>query len=139
MPMSKWTNEQRYLAQSSMVRDALAAPDHSLERLLTLMREKGEAALYLAGTRLDNDFCFGSGDLGMLLSALPEDGAKAGEPGYHPGSTEVYITFQGSLILECLEDKEVVPKQSGNNSVVVLPPGQCHRVKSALQTKAASL
>src|ERR1043165_2948755 len=136
MPMSKWTNEQRYLAQSSMVRDALAAPDHSLERLLTLMREKGEAALYLSGTRLDNDFCFGSEDLGMLLSTLPEDGAKAGEPGYHPGSAEVYITFQGSVALECLEDGIVVSKRSGDNVVVVLPPGQCHRVKAATETHA---
>lgn len=139
MQIGKWENSERYNKQSDLIRQALAALDHSLEALLQSMRSSGEAALYLSGGRLDNDFCFGSGDLGLLLSVLPEDGAKAGEPGYHPGSAEVYVTFQGSLTLQRLQDGQVEEKIASHNEVVVLPPGQCHRVRNGTQSRAASL
>lgn len=68
------------------------------------MRTKGESAIYLCGTCLDNDYGFGSNDIGTAISALPEDGDKAAEPCFHPGSTEVYIIFQGSLCIETLNN-----------------------------------
>jgi mannose-6-phosphate isomerase-like protein (cupin superfamily) len=75
----------------------------------------------------------------VLLSLLPEDGRKAAEPGYHPGSTEVYVTFQGSLVMECLVDGDVRDTTVVTNDVLILPPGQCHRVRHDRHGRAASL
>jgi len=119
---------ERYAPRSDIVRQALATLTHSLDELLSLMRRLGLAALYFFGTRLDHECCFGGDDVGMLLSVLPQD-AHAAEPGYHPGSTEVYITFQGRLVIECLENGQVRDKTVGGNEVLVIPPGQCHRVR----------
>jgi mannose-6-phosphate isomerase-like protein (cupin superfamily) len=138
MSITKWDDGERYAGQSEIIRRAVATPDHSLDKLLRLMRETGQGAVYLSGTRLDNDFCFGSNDVGVLLSVLPQD-AHAHIPGYHPGSTEIYITFQGSLVMECLENGEVRDKTVGANEVLVLPPGQCHRVREDGQCEAASV
>jgi len=139
MSIHKWSDEERYASQSESVKKALDSEEHSLNELLDLMREKGEAALYLAGSRLDNDFGFGSQDIGWLLTVMPEDGEKASVPGYHPGSTEVFVTFQGELTVECLEDGEVVEKPLSRGEVLVLPPGQCHRVQPDPEKVAASL
>jgi hypothetical protein len=135
----KWDNEPAYTAQTDILRRALANPAHSLDGLLELMRWSGNGAVYLAGTRLDNDYCFGSTDVGILLSILPEDGCKAAEPGYHPGSTEVYVTFQGSLVMEYLDAGEVRARTVSADDVLVLPPGRCHRVRYDPQRRAASL
>jgi len=135
----KWDKAEKYATQSDIVRQALATPTHSLDELLCLMRRSGQAAVYLAGTRLDNDNCFGSDDVGMLFSVLPQDAQKAAEPGYHPGSTEVYVTFQGGLVMECLQDGQVRAKTVNANEVLVLPPGQCHRVCYDAQREAASV
>ena len=137
--MEKWSNHERYQRQSELVRSALASEQHSLEVLLKSMREQDEAALYLCGSRLDNEFCFGSRDVGMLLSVLPEDARKAAEPGYHPGSTEVYITFQGELDIEYLDDGVLQTRHVGAPDVAILPPGQCHRIRSEPDRQAASL
>jgi mannose-6-phosphate isomerase-like protein (cupin superfamily) len=135
----EWDKPEKYAAQSDIVSQALATPTHSLNELLRLMRRSGQTAVYLSGTRLDNGHCFGSDDVGMLFSVLPEDSQKAAEPGYHPGSTEVYVTFQGSLIMECLEDGQVTARTVGANEVLVLPAGQCHRVRFDRQGEAASV
>ena len=100
----KWPNTQpsgekraeaqrHYNRQSEIIRQTLNTANPSLNTLIDLMRTRGEAAMYLAGTRLDSDFCFGSNDVGLVISALPHDGVKASKPGYHPGSTEVYVVF----------------------------------------------
>ena len=122
-----------------MVQQALATADHSLDGLLGLMRRTGEAALYLCGSRVDNATCFGSEDVGFLLSVLPQDAAKAAVPGFHPGSTEVYVTFQGRLAMQCLENQRVVEKSVAHNDVLILPPGQCHRVRYDAGAASASL
>jgi mannose-6-phosphate isomerase-like protein (cupin superfamily) len=139
MNITKWDKADKYAAQTDIVKQALATPEHSLNELLALMRRTGQAAVYLCGSRLDNDYCFGSEDVGMLLSVLPEDARKAAEPGYHPGSTEVYVTFQGSLVMECLENGRVEERPVDENNALVLPAGQCHRVRYDGQHKAASL
>jgi mannose-6-phosphate isomerase-like protein (cupin superfamily) len=138
MNIAKWENADRYARQTEVVKQALATSDHSIDQLFRLMRQTGEAAIYLSGTRLDSDFCFGSREVGILLSVLPED-THAFTPGYHPGSTEVYITFQGGLVMECLEEGTVVHKTVEANHVLILPSGQCHRVRSAGQGEAASV
>ena len=137
MEIKKWDRSDKYDGQSEIVKRALATPDHSVDELLRLMRKSGQGSVYLSGTRLDHDFCFGSTDLGILLSVLPED-AHAFTPGYHPGSSEVYITFQGSLVVECLEDGRVRDKVAGAE-VLIIPAGQCHRVRHDIQREAASL
>lgn len=139
MTIKKWENASGYAEQSDILKRTLANPAHSLDELLDLMRGSGHGALYIAGTRLDNEYCLGSTDLGMLLSILPEDGQKAAEPGYHPGSTEVYVTFQGSLVMEYLEDGQVREAIVETNQVLTLPPGQCHRVRYEPHRQAASL
>lgn len=139
MKIKKWDKADQYAAQSDIISQALATPTHSLDGLLGLMRRSGQTAVYLSGTRIDNDYCFGSTDVGMLLSILPQDAQKAAEPGYHPGSTEVYVTFQGSLVVECLEDGRVRDQTTGANDVLVIPPGECHRVRYDARRQAASL
>jgi hypothetical protein len=133
-------DRESHAAQSALVSSALADPDHSLEALLRLMAANGRPAIYLLGSRLDNDFCLGSDELGALLSVLPADGDKAGVPGYHPGSTEIYTTFRGQLTMACLDaDRRAVQDRiSTQSEIVVLPPGQCHRVRNASMTRAAS-
>jgi len=140
----KWTkvagcDETHYELQTQMISDALAMPEHDLNQLLELMRMQGETAVYLSGTRLDSDFCFGSNDLGVAISVLPEDGAKAAVPGYHPGSTEVYVVFQGALVMQLLDQNRVYTQGCKQFDVVVIKPGQCHRVRNELTNKAASL
>jgi mannose-6-phosphate isomerase-like protein (cupin superfamily) len=129
MAITKWNDEESYAGQTGIVKQALESPDHSLNSLLAMMRSSGQAAVYFSGTRLDHDHCFGSEDAGLLLSVLPEDGEKAAKPGYHPGSTEVYVTFQGSLIVEYLENRKVNEIEVGPAPALILPPGQCHRVR----------
>ncbi|MEN8133255.1 MAG: hypothetical protein ABFS45_24380, partial [Pseudomonadota bacterium] len=104
----KWTStadngKKHYDRQTKLIKEALATPEHSLNTLLEHMRVEGEATIYLCGTRLDSDYGLGSNDLGTAVSILPEDRLKAAVPGYHPGSTEVYVIFQGSLIMELLD------------------------------------
>jgi mannose-6-phosphate isomerase-like protein (cupin superfamily) len=135
----KWGNTAAYAAQSEIMKRALAEPDHSLDSLLHWMRHSRQAKVYLSGRRVDNDSCFGSDDVGVLLSVLPEDGEKAGVPGYHPGSAEVYATFQGSLLMDCLEGGQVASRTVSASEVLVLPPGQCHRVSAAAKSHAASM
>ena len=139
MPIAKWDRPDDYAAQSDIVKHALATGQHSLNELLRRMRNSGQTSLYLAGSRLDNDYCFGSEDIGVLLSVLPEDARKAAEPGYHPGSTEVYVPFQGNLLMEFLEGAEVVDKAVGEHGVLVVPSAQCHRVRRDESRQAASL
>lgn len=139
MKISKWEKTGGYALQSDIVRRALSTPEHSVEELVRLMRQAGQGAVYLAGSRLDHDYCFGSTDIGMLFSVLPEDAEKAAEPGYHPGSTEVYVTFEGSLVVEYLEAGRVCEKTLACGEVIVLPGGQCHRVRHDAERKAASL
>jgi hypothetical protein len=136
--ITKWKNEQKYQTQTEIVDQALNSSDHLIDTLLNLMRQTDQPAVYLSGTRLDSDHCFGSLDVGVLFSVLPED-KHAPTPGYHPGSTEVYVTFQGSLVMECIEDGEVVDKTSSANDVLILPAGQCHRVRPDLNLRAASV
>jgi hypothetical protein len=126
-----------YEVQSEILDEAKS--EQSLDCLLLLMRHRQEAAIYLSGTRLDNDHCLGSHNIGMLLSVMPEDGTKAAIPGYHPGSTEVYVTFQGEVTLEVLEQGSLLRKTANASSVVVLPPGQCHRVRIEPGRPATSL
>lgn len=143
-PDTKKTDEEKveaqghYDEQSTIIKEACGTGNHSLNRLIELMRERGESAIYLCGTRLDSDYCFGSDDLGTAISALPQDGEKAAEPGFHPGSTEVYVIFQGSLVMEFLEDGHLSTQNCGQFDVVVIPPGQCHRVRNELEREAAS-
>lgn len=134
----KWKEEKRYETQTKILKQALDADGHRLDELLRLMREEGESCIYLCGGRLDNDYSFGSKDLGLAISVLPEDGEKAAEPGYHPGSTEVYVVFQGSLILELLDQGVVKTEAIGQFNVKVIPPGQCHRVRNEPDRGAAS-
>jgi mannose-6-phosphate isomerase-like protein (cupin superfamily) len=137
--MSRWENEDRYERQSDIVREAIAKGAGSLGALLRGMRESGESAVYFCGSRRDHDLCFESDEVGWLVTALPEDGPKAATPGYHPGSTETYIPFQGRLTMEILDDGEVRSREIRRNEVLVLPPGQCHRVRLDPEQEAASL
>lgn len=139
----KWTAAREdgtphYDQQSKIIKEALAHPTHSLNRLLALMRSEDESALYLCGTRLDSEYAFGSGDLGTAISVLPEDGPKAAIPGYHPGSTEIYIIFQGGLTIESLEDGGLETAGLAQYEVSVIPPGRCHRVRHDPRREAAS-
>jgi mannose-6-phosphate isomerase-like protein (cupin superfamily) len=137
--MQKWTEEERYEKQSELIRKALVSEGHALDTLLEGMRESGESAVYLCGSRLDHDFCFGSEDVGVLLSVLPEDSAKAAVPGCHPGSTEAYVTFQGHLTIEYLDHGRLETRDVEQYETVVLPPGQCHRIQPNLGRRAASI
>ena len=138
MAITQWEVFERYAVQTEIVRQSLAHPEHSLQNLINLMRSTGEAAVYFSGTRLDSDYCFGSEEVGLVLSVLPEDGLKAAQPGYHPGSMEVYVTFQGSLTMEYLDEGEVIVTEVKPNIALILPPGQCHRVCNN-GTEAASV
>ena len=140
----RWTavnddGEMRYEVQTRLIRDALAAPDQGLRQLLAAMRAAGESCLYLAGGRLDNAFAFGSTDLGLAISVLPEDGPKAATPAYHPGSTEIYVLIEGELVLESLDDGIVRSRVCRQYEIAVIPPGQCHRVRRQPETQTASL
>ena len=139
MSITIWDRTDHYDAQSRMVRDTLATNDHALDGLLDLMRRSGEAALYLCGSRVDHAHCLGSEDVGLLLSVLPQDAAKAAVPGFHPGSTEVYVTFQGRLAMQCLEHPRVVEKSVAQHEVLMIPPGQCHRVRYDAAAASASV
>jgi hypothetical protein len=128
-----------YDKQSDIVSAALKHPGQPLNELLRLMRHNGMGSLYLAGRRLDSQFSFGSDEVGLAVSALPEDGLKAAVPGYHPGSTEVYVVFQGSLVLELLSGSSVKDVLCTQYTAQVIPPGVCHRVRLQPDTTASSL
>jgi mannose-6-phosphate isomerase-like protein (cupin superfamily) len=137
---AKWTDETRYRIQTDLIRAALSTDGHELDALLAGMEASAhEGAIYLCGSRLDNDYCFGSDDLGLLICKLPRGGAKAGIPGYHPGSTEVWIIVQGNLTLGWLDKGTLQSRRCTRSDVVVISPGQCHRVLDAPHREAASL
>jgi mannose-6-phosphate isomerase-like protein (cupin superfamily) len=137
---AKWNDETRYRVQTDLIRAALGTDGHELDALLAGMEaSKNEGTIYLCGRRLDNEYCFGSDDLGLLISKLPKGGAKAGIPGYHPGSTETWVILQGGLTLGWLDQGELRSKSYSRSDVVVIPPGQCHRVDDAFGREAASL
>ena len=140
----RWTavnadGEMRYEVQTRLIGDVLAAPGQALRQLLASMRSAAEPCLYLAGSRLDNGFAFGSQDIGLAISVLPEDGLKASTPAYHPGSTEIYVLIEGELVLESLEDGVVRQRTCRQHEIAVVPPGQCHRVRRQPGKQAASL
>ena len=129
--------KEEYNRRTSIISETLSG-DHALDTLLSLMREKRESALYTCGKWKAHDYCLVSSDLAVAISVLPEDGPKAAKPGYHPGSTEVYIIFKGSLILESLEDGFLKDECLGQFDVKVILPGKCHRVRNELGREAAS-
>ncbi|HNB52390.1 MAG TPA: GNAT family N-acetyltransferase [Anaerolineales bacterium] len=138
-PLPQTGTGRAYPAQTALFRHTLATPDHALDTLLAQMRQTGQSALYLTGTRLDHAYGFVSGDVGILLSVLPEDAEKAAVPGYHPGSAETYFPFQGNLIVEYLEAGQVTEKEIRQYDHHTFAPGQCHRVRPADPPHAASL
>jgi GNAT superfamily N-acetyltransferase len=138
-PLPKTATGAAYHAQTTLLRQTLATPDHALDTLLAHMRQTGQSAVYLSGTRLDHAYGFVSGDVGLLLSVLPEDAEKAAVPGYHPGSAETYFPFQGTIIAEFLEAGQVVEKEIRQYERHTFAPGQCHRIRPAIPPQAASL
>ena len=130
--------QRHYDAQTEIIEKTLGSPHSRLSELLKHMRANGEAAVYLCGTRLDSKYGFGSNDLSYAISVLPRDGPKAAEPGYHPGSTEVYVVFQGSLVMDIVKQGYLETQNCGQFDVLVLPPGQCHRVRFEVERPAAS-
>ena len=114
----------------------------SLDKLISLMKKENEAALYLCGKLLDDTRPHGcylvSDDLGFLFSTLPEDGTKAAKPGYHPGSTEIYVIFNGSLVIESLENGDFKEENLEKYYVKTIPPRVCHRVRKQPGKQAAS-
>lgn len=87
----KW----RHDSVTKIVRDVLAPESHCLSDLVDCARRGEESFFYLARTRIDRAFGFGSNEGAIGLSVLPQEGAEAGVPGLHPGSSEVYVVFQG--------------------------------------------
>lgn len=138
MKFKKQTDSDRYAVQTKILGAALATSGHSLDQLLAGMKEAGVPSLYLSGTRVDNDYCFGSVDLGFLFSVLPEDGPKAAVPGYHPHGVEVYVTFKGSLVLETLEEGRVTEHHVDAGAPCVIPRGRCHRVQFDTMRESSS-
>ena len=140
---SKWDKKRpdgrkHYDVQSEIVRKALE--ENSLDKLMELMRKDGEeSSIYLSGTRIDNGSCFGSDDLGIVISVLPQDGKKASVPGYHPGSTEIYILIQGDFVFEFLSNGTVKKENLYQYYVRIIPPGECHRVRLNKNCTASSL
>lgn len=137
---AKWNDEARYRAQTDLIRAALSTDGHELDALLAGMEaSKNEGTIYLCGRRLDNEYCFGSDDLGLLISKLPKGGAKAGVPGYHPRSTETWVILQGALTLGSLDEGVLRRRSYRRSDVAVIPPGRCHRVLDAYGQEAAAL
>jgi hypothetical protein len=128
-----------YASQTGIIRQALDRPDHALNAVLDLMRERQRGTIYLSGTRLDNDFCFGSTDIGILLSVMPEGSRKSSTPGYHPHSTEFYVVFQGQLIIECLENGDVQSYTVAGDEILTIHRGKCHRARAEPPTFSSSL
>jgi mannose-6-phosphate isomerase-like protein (cupin superfamily) len=110
-----------------------------LNAVLDLMRKTEQGTVYLSGTRLDNDFCFGSREIGILLTVMPEASRKASIPGYHPHSTETYVVFQGRLVMECLEDGNVQSYTGAGDEILIIPRGRCHRARTQVSTSSATL
>jgi hypothetical protein len=137
---TRWDDEARYQIQTDLIRAALGTEGHELDALLAGMEaSENEGAVYLCGTRVDNEYCFGSEDLGLLISKYPKGGAKAGVPGYHPGSTETWVILQGRLTLGWLDEGGLRSRTCSRSDVVVLPPGVCHRALDASSRVAAAL
>jgi hypothetical protein len=137
---AKWNDEARYRIQTDLIRAALSTDGHELDALLAGMEaSESEGAIYLCGGRLDNEYCFGSDDLGLLISKLPKGAVKAGVPGYHPGSTETWVVFKGGLTLGSLDQGVLESRDCAQSEVVAIPPGQCHRVLDAPGREVAAL
>jgi hypothetical protein len=128
-----------YAKQTAILRDALERPDHALNAVLDFMREREQGTLYLSGTRLDSDFCFGSSDIGILLMVMPEASRKASTPGYHPHSAELHVAFQGQLTMECLEGGDVRSYTAAGDETLTIPRGRCHRARVEPSTVSSSL
>ena len=144
--MTRWTDRRRdgrlhFDVQTEMLGTLFSRGEMpALSELISLMRHHGEASIYFSGRRQDHRYCLSSDELGLALSVLPEDACKAAEPGFHPGSTEVYCVIEGALSIDTLHrGGAVVNKSLTRGEILVIPPGRCHRVKRAGESDAASL
>jgi len=136
---AKSPNSKEFAIQSDIIKQTLLSQETSLDKLIELMIKNAQPSLYLAGTVIDHEYFLATSDIAMSISILPLDAKKASMPAYHPNSTEAYIIFKGSLIMELAEHRSARPYTLRQYDIKVIPPGKCHRIKYEPAQSAASL
>lgn len=110
MTFSYWKNHEEFAAQTQLLEDLFNeqgrgyAQDGNTSLSLETLGDKQRAAalgcVYLAGSRVDNKFCLGSKNVGILHSSLPTDYAKAITPAFHGDHEELMLCTGGQVVIE---------------------------------------
>ena len=115
--------------------DSERRPAVSLQRLVSLMKERSQtkgylSSIYFAGAYVDHPFFLKNDRIAVGIATLPEDAEKAGRRKRHPHQQEVIFVLDGRLRLEVDEGGEVAEKLLQQGDVFLIPPGQCHRIQA---------
>jgi mannose-6-phosphate isomerase-like protein (cupin superfamily) len=130
-----------YVDRERLLREAFSVNDEGtpnygpvpLARLVALMKRESVSngalsCMYFAGAREDHPYFLATDRLAIGISVLPEDSEKAGVSKRHPNQREVIFVASGRLRLELQESGSRVERVLDAGDVVVIHPGQCHRV-----------
>jgi mannose-6-phosphate isomerase-like protein (cupin superfamily) len=129
------------IARAQLVQDAFALSREGnpsggpviLEQLVRLMKERSAgnhnlSYLYFAGSRDDHPYFLHNDRIAVGLAVLPEDAAKSRRAKRHPHQQEIIIVLDGQLCLERNELGFDTARTLETGDVVIIDPGQCHRI-----------
>ena len=101
-------------------------------------RESKIGCIYLAGSRIDNAFCVGSTNVGLLHSALPTDYPKAIRPAFHERHDELIVCTHGRVVIQqtaSISDGGVTDHVLDPGEHVLIRRGSPHKVSLAPMTQ----
>lgn len=110
MTFNYWKNHEEFVAQTQLLENLFneqgtgyaqdGSTSISFETLGDRQREAALGCLYLAGSRVDNKYCLGSKNVGILHSSLPTDYVKAITPAFHGDHEELMLCTGGQIVIE---------------------------------------
>ena len=110
MKFNYWNNQEEFVAQTRLLEKLFDEQGSgyvqsgntgiSFESLAERQREAAIGCVYLAGSRVDNKFCLGSTNVGLLHSSLPTDYAKCIMPAFHGDHEELIVCTDGQVVIE---------------------------------------
>jgi mannose-6-phosphate isomerase-like protein (cupin superfamily) len=133
---------QAYIEREALLRTMFREADCgpvALARLLALMRERHQSSLYFAGAEGDHPFFLQNDRIGLGLSVLPEDAAKAGLQKRHPHQDELIFVLDGALCLRIEKQGATVERVLRQGEVAWIRKGQCHCIEPLPDRKGAFL
>jgi mannose-6-phosphate isomerase-like protein (cupin superfamily) len=132
-----------YEERQELVENAFSA-GMSLQQLAAHMRLRSHnnpvlSSLYFAGADRDHPYFLHTDRVAVGIAVLPEDEPKSIIAKKHPHQTEIVVVLDGEMYLDTPTDGTWHPTDLAAGGVKVIPPGECHRIRSKENKEAAFL